>query len=176
MGPKKGASFWGGLCYKKIVPRVFLRLQPMYPPQATCRLRNPHLYPQGVFLDQGSQPDTTYAVIWKQWFISNDRNRVRWVVFSSHRIEPASVYIKISAWIASRETYLMLPLSTHLFSHYQIQIPLGNSAKKFVRRPKKSHSPWWLTFSFCRDCHTPWCCSNTHHVGRSCNICGKRHF
>jgi hypothetical protein len=38
---------------------------------------------------------------------------------------PAQIWLKISAWIAWRETYPMLLLSTHLFSHWSI--PLNHS-------------------------------------------------
>ncbi len=37
---------------------------------------------------------------------------------------PAQIWLKISASIAWRETYRMLPLSTHLFSHWSIPLIL----------------------------------------------------
>jgi hypothetical protein len=65
-----------------------------------------------------------YTDIGIQLFISNDRNRVRWVV-ASHRMGPAPICLKISARIAERETYRMRTLSTRLFSLVNI-VPLIN--------------------------------------------------
>ncbi len=59
-------------------------------------------------------------IIWKQLLISNARNGVRWLVLGFLQVGPAPVCLKISAWIAERETYRMLPLSTQLFSHWSI--------------------------------------------------------
>ena len=38
---------------------------------------------------------------------------------------PSEIWMKISAWIAWRETNRMLPLSTHLFSHWSIPLNRG---------------------------------------------------
>ncbi len=37
-------------------------------------------------------------------------------------MEPSQILLKISAWIAWREIYRMLPLLTHLFSHWPIPL------------------------------------------------------
>ncbi len=63
-----------------------------------------------------------YAVIGKQLLISNDRNRVRWVVLGLSQDGAALICLKILAWTVLRETYRMLPLSTHLFSHWLIPL------------------------------------------------------
>ncbi len=62
--------------------------------------------------------------------ISNDKNRVRWVVLGLSQDGPAPICLKISVWIAKRETYRMLPLSTHLFSHWSIPLRGGDLAWK----------------------------------------------
>jgi hypothetical protein len=55
------------------------------------------------------------------WF-SNDRNRVCWVVLGLLQDGACTDLVEISAWIAWRQTYRMLPISTHLFSHWSIPL------------------------------------------------------
>ncbi len=63
-----------------------------------------------------------YAVICKQLLNANDINRVRWVLLGLLQDGPALISFIISARIAWRETYRMLPLSTHLYSHWSIPL------------------------------------------------------
>ena len=42
--------------------------------------------------------------------------------YASHRMGPAPICLKISARIAARETYRMIPLKTRLFSHWSIPL------------------------------------------------------
>jgi hypothetical protein len=42
--------------------------------------------------------------------------------YASHRMGPAPICLKISARIAERETYRMIPLKTRLFSHWSIHL------------------------------------------------------
>ncbi len=76
-----------------------------------------------------------YAAVWKQLLISNDRNRVRWIVVG------LCTGLKISAW--------MLPQSTHLFSPWSIHLIWNETTRKdykyfFYQCP---HPPvsWWAS-------------------------------
>jgi hypothetical protein len=42
--------------------------------------------------------------------------------YASHRMGPAPICLKTSARIASKDTYRMIILSTHLFSHWSIPL------------------------------------------------------
>ncbi len=48
--------------------------------------------------------------------------------YASHRMGPASICLKISARIAERETYRMIPLKTRLFSHWSMPLKYVKSA------------------------------------------------
>jgi hypothetical protein len=58
-----------------------------------------------------------YTVIGNQLFISNDRNRVRCVVLGLLQYGACTDFFE-----NLRETYRMLPLSNHLFSHWSIPL------------------------------------------------------
>jgi hypothetical protein len=47
--------------------------------------------------------------------------------YASHRIGPPTICLKISARIAERKAYRMIPLKTRLFSHWSI--PLRSQGK-----------------------------------------------
>ncbi len=57
--------------------------------------------------------------------------------YASHRMGIEQICLKISAWIAWRETYQIRPLSTHLFSHWSIPLnqfyPCSHSSAGFWR-------------------------------------------
>ncbi len=40
----------------------------------------------------------------------------------AHRMGSAQIFLKLSAWIAGSETYQLIPLSIHLFSHWSIPL------------------------------------------------------
>ncbi len=73
------------------------------------------------------------SIMWKFWrqynsgirtklLFSINRNSLRWVVYASHRMGTEQIFMKFSRVnrTASSETYWLLQLSTHLFSHWTI--------------------------------------------------------
>ncbi len=57
--------------------------------------------------------------------------------YASHRMGPAPICLKISARIAERETYRMIPLKTRLFSHWSI--PLSLQLRKYLKTRLLGH-------------------------------------
>ncbi len=79
-------------------------------------------------LCQNCNPAQNWCRLWKQLLYSNYRNRVRWILLASHRMESPSICLKISAWIALSKTYQIIPLSSKLFSHLVNILSVLNAA------------------------------------------------
>ncbi len=71
-----------------------------------------------------SQPDTI-ALLGNNYSLQIKETGFAEQFYASHRMGPATICLKISARIAERETYRMIPLKTCLFSHWSIPLSLG---------------------------------------------------
>ncbi len=89
-----------------------------------------------------SQPDTI-ALLGTNYSLQIIETGFAEQFYASHRMGPAPICLKISARTAERETYRMIPLKTHLFSHWSIpwiQYSLPPQG------PIQSHCcRWWLS-------------------------------
>jgi hypothetical protein len=75
-----------------------------------------------------SQPDTL-ALLGNNYRLQIIETGFAEQFYASHRMGPAPICLKISARIAERETYRMIPLKPRLFSHWSI--PLKGSEEGY---------------------------------------------
>ncbi len=88
-----------------------------------------------------SQPDTI-ALLGNNYWLQIIETGFAEQFNASHRTGPAPICLKISARIAERETYRLIPVKTRLFSHWSIPLRKKHTAFCTIKKQSNVFLQW----------------------------------